>query len=121
MTDVEIRDLLKRIAALESECAALRAENERLKKLETGEQMEVRQMEAATVIPTDAPVHNRSPEERKIMLFRTLFRGREDVYAVRWNNKFLEDQSILRQALSIGREKPSMCWHPSGMQEMSAG
>jgi|GEM_PF-764273 Uncharacterized protein conserved in bacteria len=32
-------------------------------------------------------VHNYSPPGEKIALFRSLFRGREDVYAVRWESK----------------------------------
>src|SRR5690606_18775794 len=32
-------------------------------------------------------VHSKSSSEEKIALFRSLFRGREDVYPVRWTNK----------------------------------
>ena len=35
----------------------------------------------------DARVHNRSSPEAKIALFRSLFRGREDVYARRFESR----------------------------------
>ena len=36
--------------------------------------------------PHDAIVHHRSSVEAKIALFRSLFRGREDVYPIRWES-----------------------------------
>jgi len=38
------------------------------------------------VIPAIAPVSHISDSRAKVALFRSLFRGREDVYAVRWEN-----------------------------------
>ncbi|MCM3749271.1 hypothetical protein M3223_18085 [Paenibacillus pasadenensis] len=32
-------------------------------------------------------IHSKSSSEEKIALFRSLFRGREDIYPVRWTNK----------------------------------
>ncbi|WP_407919190.1 TOTE conflict system archaeo-eukaryotic primase domain-containing protein [Deferrisoma camini] len=34
-----------------------------------------------------APVHRLSPAAEKVALFRSLFRGRDDVYALRWESK----------------------------------
>lgn len=36
---------------------------------------------------TDEAVHRSSPPEAKIALFRSLFRGRDDVYARRFESK----------------------------------
>ena len=41
----------------------------------------------AGMMPTPPAVHNRSSNAEKIRLFRSLFRGREDVYAVRWESR----------------------------------
>lgn len=79
-----------RIAALEAECARLRAENESLKAIIHGKaqrpagvaQPEPRQPNAAEV-----SVRHDSPTAEKVALFRTLFRGREDIYPLRWESK----------------------------------
>ena len=65
------------------ELAALRAENTRLVALLETHDIEWR--EPATQSP---PVERigLSPEE-KVALFRRLFRGRSDVYAVRWESR----------------------------------
>jgi hypothetical protein len=34
--------------------------------------------------PANSPVNSKSSPKEKVKLFRNLFRGREDVYAVRW-------------------------------------
>jgi len=39
------------------------------------------------VAETSAVVHSKSPTSEKIKLFRSLFRGREDVYAIYWTNE----------------------------------
>lgn len=77
---------------LEAELNRIRAENHRLKK-------EIRELrkELGPPGPPSAPpeseptcatgVTNQSGVEEKIRLFRSLFRGREDVYAVRWENQ----------------------------------
>ena len=76
-------ELMQRIRALERECAELRAENRRLRNMPD--------VPPETVVAAHpdiaAPVHQRSAEPEKIALFRTLFRGREDVYAMRWTGK----------------------------------
>jgi len=79
-----------RIAALEAECARLRAENESLKAIIHGKalrpagvaQTELRQPNAAEV-----SVRHDSPTAEKVALFRTLFRGREDIYPLVGNRR----------------------------------
>ncbi len=83
--------LRSHVAELAAECARLRRENEELRS-RLG-------VEAATVAPihTAVPdltptrvagrITNASPAEAKLSLFRKLFRGREDVFAVRWIGK----------------------------------
>jgi hypothetical protein len=73
MASEEIAEQLK---AVLDECARLREENKNLKFL-LGIQEE----------KPDAPlVEGLSPED-KVILFRSLFRGREDVYPIRWEER----------------------------------
>ena len=41
---------------------------------------------SSRVAEASAEAHQLSPSEEKILLFRSLFRGREDVYPSRWQN-----------------------------------
>ena len=71
-------DIVKQLRAAIDECVHLREENGRLRAL--------------LGIPKEKPnkcsvVAERFSPEDKIAIFRGLFRGREDVYAVRWENK----------------------------------
>lgn len=79
-----------RIAFLETECAKLRSENEKLRALI--EQHEVRDTAAASAYgpapsTAEASVRHDSHTADKVALFRALFRGREDVYPIRWESK----------------------------------
>jgi hypothetical protein len=78
-----------RLRSAEEECGRLRDENERLRSmlgipelvggrtgLHTGPDPE-----------NSAKASNLSNPEEKIKLFRSLFRGREDIYAVRWEGR----------------------------------
>jgi superfamily II DNA or RNA helicase len=71
-------DAEKQLKAAHEECAKLRAENKRLREL--------------LGIPDEKPkehpaiADSLSPED-KVALFRSFFRGREDVYPVRWENR----------------------------------
>ena len=76
---------------LEEENKALRAEIERLRKVLAANGL----TSASALIKQcncDLPVVTRRPEDRqerakqRIALFRSLFHGREDVYARRWTN-----------------------------------
>jgi superfamily II DNA or RNA helicase len=76
-----------------AECARLRGENARL-RLRVREAPETplqtpRQFSAHInkTIQESATLTTDSPPELKVSLFRSLFRGRDDVYAVRWEGK----------------------------------
>jgi len=65
------------------ELAALRAENTRLIALLESQGIEWR----LTLRPAPAPEPSRLSTDEKVALFRRLFRGRTDVYPVRWESK----------------------------------
>ena len=72
--------------------AQLRAENEKLKQLLTSHGIHIPEaVQPPTLSTVTTPkipiVTTKSPAEAKIKLFRSLFRGREDVYALRWTGK----------------------------------
>lgn len=97
MNGADKASLLQTIKNLEAECSRLRAENERLRAElglapETLEDNNTRHAPTSTSLQEfnslpSAGVSSKSSPEEKIALFRTLFRGREDVYPVRWENK----------------------------------
>jgi superfamily II DNA or RNA helicase len=76
-----------------SECQRLRDENALLRRRTQSPKIAVPPSPTSLSQPYDrlrsssAPVTNASSPEAKIALFRNLFRGREDVYAVRWEGK----------------------------------
>jgi len=76
------RELSEALAEVER----LKEENERLKKL-----LEIRTSVPGIIPPSNilstASVTTKSSTQDKIRLFRSLFRGRDDVYAVRWEGK----------------------------------
>lgn len=102
----------KEYVALQQDCERLRAENQRLNKslaryraqygelpeTDKGEEIgaqsaeEIKSGESRVIaLSSDsAIVTNQSPSEEKIKLFRSLFRGREDIYAKRW--RLTEDE-----------------------------
>src|SRR2546428_4220475 len=75
-----------------SECERLRDENARL-RLRLGETSDIRAPRAEQLSANIKKSHPSetvtasSPPELKVALFRSLFRGRDDVYAVRWEGK----------------------------------
>ena len=99
----------KEYAALQKECERLRAENQRLNEClaryrakygelsETDKGEEIEPPSAEKIKNIEGKVHapssnfvlvtNQSPSEEKIKLFRSLFRGREDIYAKRWHSE----------------------------------
>jgi len=86
-------DLRQQLDATRSERARLQAEVNRLRNL-LGLPVDVPpSMVAERALPLLTPeeplpaVHADSPTAQKIALFRSLFRGREDVYALRWVNE----------------------------------
>src|SRR6516225_1927596 len=75
----------------EQENIRLREENARLRRLLAVHSILVPQFAAETPLPAQAvetavPVNKEERARKRIALFRGLFRGREDVYARRWEN-----------------------------------
>jgi superfamily II DNA or RNA helicase len=82
-TDIRITELMTRLTALERERAAIMAE------IETLQSAPSEQTAAIKVIPSKKAsdlVDRNSTIESKIALFRKLFRGRSDVFPIRWEN-----------------------------------
>jgi hypothetical protein len=74
-----------------SECTRLQEENARLRRLLSAhgitprpEFIEGASRHPAELVDGRTTISDKSTPEEKIALFRSLFRGREDVYAVRW-------------------------------------
>jgi superfamily II DNA or RNA helicase len=67
---------------------ALIAEQRRIAALPStvGETSTARLIPAAAVAPPPAPVNNQSPQETKVALFRSLFRGRPDIFPRRFES-----------------------------------
>ena len=83
-TDIRITELMTRLTALERERGAIVAE------IETLQSAPSEQTAAVKVIPSEKAgdlVDRNSAIENKIALFRRLFRGRSDVFPIRWENR----------------------------------
>src|ERR1700719_1640565 len=82
-------NLQDRLRSAEEECGRLQEENVRLRAmLGIPELVEGRtDLHARADAENSANASNLSTPEEKITLFRSLFRGREDIYAVRWEGK----------------------------------
>jgi hypothetical protein len=83
-TDIRITELITRLTALERERAAIAAE------IETLQSAPSEQTAAIKGIPSEKAgdlVDRNSTIENKIALFRRLFRGRSDVFPIRWENR----------------------------------
>lgn len=78
----KIANMERRLAALDAQRAEMTSE---LDALRTQLQEERDRVSLATAFP-DASVTNSSPADAKIGLIRKLFRGREDVFAKRWES-----------------------------------
>ncbi|MBM4045363.1 MAG: restriction endonuclease subunit R [Planctomycetes bacterium] len=83
-TDEQLRGEL---AALQAECERLRQENQRLRELLGLRQVSLAKGPVPPALSEKGDITNQSPPEAKVRLFRRLFRGREDVYAVRWEGR----------------------------------
>src|SRR6266545_4553641 len=75
----------------EQENVRLREENARLRRLLAVHSIPIPQLPAENPLPTKTvepvpPVDKEERARQRIALFRSLFRGREDVYARRWEN-----------------------------------
>ena len=81
MLNINIEDLLLENDRLKKENARLKEENETIKK----ENLHLKKL--LNIVPEKSGINKFSSEEEKISLFRSLFKGREDVFALRWYNK----------------------------------
>ena len=85
----EFESLSEKLAKVTLECERLRAENERLRRILAGHALQLEEPRAPmpadeVPLPTAYPARAELSVPEKIALFRSLFRGREDVYAIQW-------------------------------------
>ena len=92
-TAAELRRLQDELVAARAEIARLKQENDRFRmdRPEAATASVHRSQRAPKLFPsTEEPlvgVDGRSPPQDKVRLFRSLFAGRADVYAQRWENQ----------------------------------
>ena len=80
----------QQLAAALAECERLRAENQQLRERQGLPQVEAAAQSTDDTVEfnsTPATVTSKSSSDEKVKLFRSLFRGREDVYALRWEGR----------------------------------
>lgn len=80
----------QRLAAALAECERLRTENQQLRERQGLPQVEAAAQptdDTAEFNSTPVTVTSKSSSDEKVKLFRSLFRGREDVYAARWEGR----------------------------------
>ena len=80
----------QQLAAALVECERLRTENQQLRERQGLPQVEAAAQptdDTAEFNSTPATVTSKSSSDEKVKLFRSLFRGREDVYAARWEGR----------------------------------
>jgi len=82
--DARITELVARLTALERERAEILAEINTLRSVRSEEAATIRAVPSAKA---GDPTDRNSPIEKKIALFRRLFRGRSDVFPIRWENR----------------------------------
>lgn len=70
----------------EEENARLREENARLRQLLAVHAIPIPESAPDETIGTVPPVDREERARKRIAMFRSLFRGRKDVYARRWEN-----------------------------------
>ncbi|WP_407311760.1 TOTE conflict system archaeo-eukaryotic primase domain-containing protein [Desulfosporosinus sp. SB140] len=115
MSDIEnnlfmqqIDDALKEIAQLKKENQNLRSENKYLKSL-LNENETFRQTESLKNKINEVDIDNNLSDQAKVELFRNLFRGREDVYAIRWER---QDGSSGYSPACKNQRLPDICFKP---------
>jgi len=84
-------DLQRQLEQTSREVECLRAENERLRTLlalaqRTHTILTSKNGDSHDARPRSAPVNSGSEAAKKVALIRSLFRGREDVYVLRWES-----------------------------------
>lgn len=99
-------DWKQRCEELENRISELEAENRELRR-----KLGMRDPKPVKPIPTTAVHHHSTPAE-KIQLFRSLFRGREDVFARRWYSTKTEKAGYA--PVCANEWKPGVCIKPKG-------
>ena len=99
-------DWKQRCEELENRISELEAENRELRR-----KLGMRDPKPFKPIPTTAVHHHSTPAE-KINLFRSLFRGREDVFARRWYSTKTEKAGYA--PVCANEWKPGVCIKPKG-------
>ena len=121
---MEYQELLGQIRLLKLENKRLRDENQRLKAqlgetapLMTGaspaagpDQDSTEIVELPGLAQSPAPISVTSDVLTKIRIFRELFRGREDIYAIRWENRVSGKSGYMPVCLNRGDR--SVCGRP---------
>ncbi|MEG3066886.1 MAG: hypothetical protein RQM95_01240 [Syntrophaceticus schinkii] len=109
MSDEGYKRLKKQLEKALAECASLRKENASLRALlcessreDHLEKDNIMFVEHTNVAGMSNVVTNGSTPSEKVALFRSLFRGREDVYAVRWEEEVV-GQAMLRLVVTSGQ------------------
>ena len=82
--DARITELVARLTALERERAKILAEIDTLRSVPSEEAAAIKAVPSAKA---GDPIDRNSSIEKKIALFRRLFRGRSDVFPIRWENR----------------------------------
>src|SRR5260221_14243171 len=82
-TDARISELMARLTSLERERAEIVAAINTLRPVQNEGTAAPKVSSGRAGEPTD----RNSPIEKKLALFRRLFRGRSDVYPIRWENR----------------------------------
>lgn len=78
----------QKLADALAECERLREENRTLRSRWELSEIEAPPLSIVPVVsPVGSAIHSKSSPEEKVKLFRSLFRGREDVYAMRWEGR----------------------------------
>jgi hypothetical protein len=82
--DARISELVARLSAMERERAEILAEINTLRSVRSEEAAAIKAVPSAKA---GDPIDRNSTIEKKIALFRRLFRGRSDVFPIRWENR----------------------------------
>jgi hypothetical protein len=82
--DARITEVVARLTALERERTEILAEINTLRSVRSEEAAAIKAVPSAKA---GDPIDRNSTIEKKIALFRRLFRGRSDVFPIRWENR----------------------------------
>ena len=111
--DQERKALLQRIETLEKENAGLRAELCLLKGIPAAiDKKDVPKPDPVVPLINNATITRYSSSVDKIALFKSLFHGREDVYAKRWES--LKTKKHGYSPACANEWKPGICRKPCG-------